>query len=157
MAVVFTDQEIDMLVSERKPLPTDWHAKVQPRLKRGHKERALAVQGISGNEFHVILRQSSHNPLNFSVILAARVPNSTRLFRLRRCNGKNHRHKNHIEGTTFYDYHIHMATERYQARGSDEDAYAEVTDRYSDFTGALNCMLKDGNFDFLPGTQIGLL
>ena len=157
MAVVFTDEEIDIFVSERKPLPTDWSAKVQPRPKRGHQERRLAVPGESGSEFHIILRQSSLNPLDFSVILAVRVPNSNRLFRLRRCNGKSHRHTNHIEGISFYDFHIHMATERYQARGANEDEYAEVTDRYSDIVGALNCMLGDGNFEVPPGAQMGLL
>lgn len=157
MAVTFTDQEIDMLVSERKSLPTDWRTKIQLRPKRGHKECHLFVTGESGSGFRLILRQSSFNPLNFSIILAVQVPNSNRLFHLRRCNGKSHRHKNHIEGTTFYDYHIHIATERYQARGGNEDGYAEVTDRYSDFAGALNCMLQDGNFEVPPGAQMGLL
>ena len=50
-----------------------------------------------------------------------------------------------------------MATERYQSVGSREDTYAEVTAEYSDFSGALNCMLRDGNFVFPPSSQMGLL
>ena len=157
MAVTFTDKEIDALVGERKTLPQDWPARVQLRPKRGHRERSLDVAGASGNEFRVILRQSSLNKLNFSLILAVRVPNTNQFFRLRRCNGKSHKHRNLIEGTSFYEFHIHIATERYQARGSDEDGYAEVTDSYSDFAGALQQMLAAGNFVIPPGTQMGLL
>ena len=157
MSVTFTDHEIAVLLHEQKPLPLDWPARVQLRPKRGHKERQLMVTGRTGNEFRMILRQSRLNALNFSVILAVRVPNSNRLFRLQRCNGKSHKHSNHIEGTSFYDFHIHMATERYQVKGFDEDEYAEVTDRYSDLAGALNCILSDGHFDIPPGSQMGLL
>ena len=156
MSVTFTNQEIADLLNEQKPLPIDWNMRVQLRSKRGHKERTLAVTGVLGHEFRMILRQSSHNQLNFSVILAVQVPNSSRLFRLRRCNGKSHKHTNHIEGSSFYDFHIHMATERYQARGADEDEYAEVTAGYSDLVGALYCMIRDGNFEIPPSTQMGL-
>ena len=69
-----------------------------------------------------MLRQNKINRLDFSVILAVRVPQSNLLFRLRRYNGKSHEHTNHIEGDTFYDYHIHMATERYQEIGTRKDA-----------------------------------
>ena len=45
-----------------------------------------------------------------------------------------------------------MATERYQAFGEEkEDAYAEVTDRYGDLRGALDCLLKDCGFSLAPG------
>ena len=157
MAVVFTDKQIAMLIRERKSLPQDLTQRVQLRPKRGHKERDLVITGVLGHEFRLILRQSSLNLLNFSVILAVRAPTSNLWFRLRRYNGKSHRHTNHIEGTIFYNYHIHMATERYQAIASREDAYAEVSARYSDLAGAFNCMLEDGNFDVPPGAQMILL
>ena len=38
-----------------------------------------------------------------------------------------------------------MATERYQELGTREDAYAEPTDRYGDFQGALRCLIDDAN------------
>lgn len=46
---------------------------------------------------------------------------------------------------TFYDFHIHTATERYQQFGTREDTYAERTERYDDFRGALHCLIDDVN------------
>ena len=80
--------------------------------------------------------------------------NPTGLFRLRRYNGKSHEHTNSIEGDTFYDWHIHMATERYQGIGAREDAYAEVTDRYNNLDEALSCLFDDAGFDVPPKTQL---
>ena len=154
MAVTYTDPEITMLVEERKPLPAGWRQLTSLRPKRGHKENSLDLGGVEGNQFRLILRQSNANPLDFSVILAVRVPQSNRLFRLRRNNGRSHEHTNSIEGDTFYDFHIHTATERYQDLGSREDAYAEATDQYSDFAGAVDCMLADAGFDTPVGDQL---
>ena len=91
--------------------------------------------------------------LDFSVILAVRVPGSSQLFRLRRYNGKSQEHSNRIEGVEFYDFHIHVATERYQEFGTREDAYAEPTDRYGDYSGALQCLIADANFEVPPKRQ----
>ena len=143
MAVRYSDREIESLVQEPKPLPVDWRDRLRLRPKRGHQEQHLDTLGDAGNQFRLIFRQNSINPVAFSIILAVRVPGSNQLFRLRRCNGKNHQHTNRIEGETFYDFHIHMATERYQKFGAREDAYAETTTRYSDFHGAIRCMIKD--------------
>jgi hypothetical protein len=145
MAIILSDKEIDDLVQEKKPLPEDYRAKIQMRAKTGHKERELDVKGEGGNEFRLILRQGTINPLDFSIILAYRPPNSNQLFRLRRYNGR-HRHTNLIEEKTFYDFHIHQSTARYQEIGAKEDAYAEPSDRFSDFNQALPCMLKDCGF-----------
>ena len=52
-----------------------------------------------------------------------------------------------IEKEIFYDFHIHTATERYQVlENKKEDKYAEVTDRYGDFSGALDCLIEDAGF-----------
>lgn len=157
MAVIYTDPEITLLIGESKPLPADWRTLTRLRSKRGHKENSLDLNGVDGNQFRLILRQSDANPLDFSVILAVRVPQSNRLFRLRRHNGKSHEHTNSIEGDIFYGFHIHMATERYQELGSREDAYALTTDRYSDFAGAVDCMLVDAGFDIPLGDQLSFL
>jgi hypothetical protein len=154
MAATYSDQEIAALLQERKPLPADWRTNLRLRpTKRGHEERDLELPGDAGGEFRLILRQNKINPLDFSIILAVRVPNSSTIFRLRRYNGKSHEHTNHIEGQTFYDFHIHIATERYQHIGTREDAYAEPTDRYGDFHGALRCLFKDANLDPPPEPQ----
>jgi hypothetical protein len=67
--------------------------------------------------------------------------------RNRKYNGKSHQHTNKIEKETFYDFHIHTPTARYQEGGIDsEDGFAAVSDRYSEMTGALRCMEEDCGF-----------
>ena len=143
MPADFSDAEIARLISEPKQLPSDWRTRLNMRPKRGHKEQQLDLAGESGSEFRIILRQSNVNPLDFSVILSVRIPQSNRFFRLRRYNGKSHQHTNQIEGDTFYDFHIHTATQRYQDIGEREDTYAETTDRYSNLVEAIGCMQHD--------------
>ena len=118
-----------------------------------HQERDLTLSGDAGSEFRLILRQNEVNPFDFSIILAVRVPRSNHLFRIRRYNGKSHEHTNHIEQVTFYDFHIHIATQRYQELGTREDAYAEPTGPYADFRGALRCLIGDTNLDIPPDPQ----
>ena len=156
MAVQLTDDEIRRLVDERKALPADYRKKLRMKPKQGHKECELDFTGKSGSEFRLILRQAEANPLDFSIVLGYRVPKSNEVYRLRRYNGRSHEHTNKFEARTFYDYHIHIATERYRESGFREDAYAEPTDRYSDFPGALDCMLTDCGFE-APRDPQGLL
>jgi hypothetical protein len=78
------------------------------------------------------------------------------MFRLRRHNGKSHEHTNQIEASTFYDFHIHMATERYQELGMRENAYAEATDRFGDFDSALRCLVDDCRFETAPDPNLRL-
>ena len=125
-------------------------------MKRGHSERQINVTGIADNEFQLIFRKSDINYLDFSIILAVRIPQSNQLFRLRRYNGKSHEHTNFIENQTFFNFHIHFATERYQEVGAREDAYAESTDRYGDWNGALKCLIDDTNLILPPNTQLTL-
>ena len=147
MAAIFSDQDISGLIQERKPLPNDYRTKVQVRPKLGHKERELDIKGADGGDYRLILRQSIFNPLDFSIILAYRPPKSNQLFRLQRYNGKSHEHTNPIEGQTFYDFHIHQATEKYQEMGAREDTFAKPTDRFVDFQEAIACMFKDCGFE----------
>ena len=109
-----------------------------------------------GGAFRIILRRNILNALDFSAILAVHIPQSNRLFRLRRYNGKSHEHTNSIERDNFYDYHIHMATERYQEIGAHEDAYAEITNRYDDLKSALDCLFSDAAFDVPLDAQMKL-
>ncbi|MHB1090783.1 MAG: hypothetical protein ACYC06_09410 [Ilumatobacteraceae bacterium] len=141
-----TDTEVAVLIAEAKPLPDGYLQRVHPKQKRGHLERELDLVGAHGSNFRLILRQSSFNPLDFSVILAWLPPQSTSLFRLCRYNGKSHEHTNALELNKFYAFHIHRATERYQQSGLREDAFAESTDRYNDLAGALGCLIQDCSF-----------
>lgn len=147
MAARFSESEITRMICERKPLPSNYRLRIQLRDKRGHKERELDVTGENGTHYRLILRQSDFNTLDFSIILAVDPTDTNQAFRLRRYNGKSHEHTNRIEGNTFYDFHIHYATERYQESGSREDAFAVTTDRYADLHAALLCMLADCGFE----------
>ncbi len=153
MAVSYMDDQIDALVWERKPLAADWRERTRMKPKRGHDEQYLDLSGETGSKFRLIFRQSRLNGLDFSVILAVLVPQSTQVFRLRRYNGRSHEHTNQIENETFYDFHIHLATERYQELGAREDAYARPTDRYGTFRGALDCLFADANISVPPKAQ----
>ena len=156
MPVNLTDGEIARLIAEGKPLPGDHRQRVQTKPKRGHRERELDVSGTNGNEFRLILRESSFNRLDFSVILGWLPPQSTSLFRLCRYNGKSHEHTNPLESQTFYAFHVHRATERYQQSGLREDAFAEPTTRYQDLSGALRCLIQDCGFQLPPEDQARL-
>jgi hypothetical protein len=155
LSVVLSDSEIAELLAEPKPLEAGYQSKLQLKHKRGHKERELDISGAKGSEFRLILRQSLFNVFDFSAILVY-CGTPSQAFRLRRYNGKSHEHTNKIEQQTFYDFHIHLATERYQQFGLREDAFAETTNRYGDFQGALSCLLQDCAF-VLPVNNQGLL
>ena len=43
MAVIYTDNQIDALVQERKPLPANWQDRTRLKAKRGHDEQHLPV------------------------------------------------------------------------------------------------------------------
>ena len=61
-----------------------------------------------------------------------------------------------MERETFYDFHVHTATERYQAGGYAEDSYAVGSDAYGDFGGALDLMLAQNGFATPPNAQLAL-
>ena len=150
MPIAFSDDEIESLVEERKLLSDNWRGRIRRSRKPGHNEAKLDIEGMDGSQFQIIGWQSMVNRLDFSVILTVEIPQSNKIFRLRRYNGKSHEHTNNIEKETFYDFHIHRATERYQELGTREDGYAETTDRYSDYNGALACLMDDANVVHLP-------
>lgn len=148
------DGEIARLVAEEKLLAGDFRKRLQLKPKRGHSEQELSIRGSDGSDFIVLLRQGLMNALDFSAILGYMPPESTAVFRLRRYNGRSHQHRNPIEGETFYDFHIHEATERYQRLGAREDTFARPTDRYSDLSGAIECLLDDCGFIRPEGDQL---
>ena len=155
--IVLNDAEILSLVQERKEFPPNYETLFQTKDKKGHKEQELSLPRSDGSQFKVILRQNRINPLDFSLILAYIPPKTTALFRLQRYNGKSHQHTNKIERETFYKFHIHQATERYQLAGFDEDGFAVVSSEYADIHGALDCFIKDC-FIMLPlNRQLKLL
>jgi hypothetical protein len=153
----YTDKEIEEFIKEAKTAPNDIAIRLEKmRQKRGHSELNLDIAAHSSNQYRLIIRQNKIYKLDFSIILALISPKTNYLFRLRRYNGKSHQHKNLIEQKSFYEYHIHMATERYQDLGMDEDAYAEPSSRFHDLHSALQCLIGDcclqsANFPLLRG------
>lgn len=156
MAIILNDHEILQLIQEKKTLPAEWKNIFQMKDKKGHKEQEITVKRNDESLFKIILRQSRINILDFSLILGYLAPRRKILFRLRRYNGKSHEHTNKIEGNSFYDFHIHTATERYQDAGFDEDGYAEISKSYSDIHSALECFRTDCNIVLPNKSQFSL-
>ena len=159
MADFFEDSKIKVLLKEEKNITLEEYNKFSQLTKQkgSHREQEVIVTGVSGAEFVIKLRQNTINFLDFSVIVGYLLPNKTTIFRLRRYNGKSHWHKNKIEKTGFYDFHIHTASERYQLLGTDEEYFAEPTDKYSDLATAIDVMIKECNIKQPQGIQPRLI
>jgi len=149
------DKEIEDLINEEKNLVSNGYNDMTPaKPLRGHKQQEIICKRPDGSQFRIFVRQNSIDLLSFSVILAFSPSKSNFTFRLRRYNGR-HQHTNRIERNTFYDFHIHKATEKYQKEGLKEDGYAEVSNEYTEIRGAIDkfvkdCNIKFGNKDQLP-------
>jgi len=149
--MVLDDPTIERRIREPKP-SLELAQLLSAKRKRGHRETQVEVEGREGSRFRVIVRQLVLDPLDFSVILAYLPSGSTRAFRLRRPNGNSHEHSNKLERTNIrFDFHVHMATERYQVAGFKEEGYAEATDAYGDLPGAVAYMSEAATFE--PPTQ----
>jgi hypothetical protein len=151
------DWEIAALIAERKKITPDMIQRLS-RL-RPHGESQLTqdceVTGEEGSIFRIIMRQNLLNPLDFAVTLGYKLPDTGRLFHLRRYDSKAE-HKNPIERQRFTDYHVHQATARYQERGNDAEAYAETSDRFTDLHSALQCLFVECGCDLPPDAQTTL-
>jgi hypothetical protein len=158
MDVFLTDLQIQELISLQKQMSIDPDSLFSGmREKKGHKGAEHEMPQSDGSSFVIKVRVSIENPMDFSVILGYSPVSTTKLFLLRRYNGRSHEHKNRMESAeVFYDYHIHQATERYQREGSKEEYYAEKTGRYSTPREALNCLIADCNISLPPESQLKL-
>jgi hypothetical protein len=145
--VKYLDREIAALMKERKILPDDWRTRL-------YRTGSLDVEGEDGSKFRIIVRPDDSRPLDFSVILMVLGPRPNQEFKLRRYNGWTSRHRNRIEKEIIDGFHIHEATECYQRIGKKEETYAQRTDRYSDWQGALDCLIEDANFEKPPQMEL---
>jgi len=146
--MVLSDVEIAAMLAESKP-EVDPRALLQAFVNRtpkfGHRRHAFDVKGASGTRFQLSLRQSVHDPYDFSVVLSVIRREGT--VNLRRHNGSSHAHLNPIEGDRFRGvFHVHEATERYQQRGNDAEHFARETDEFADLATALTAMLRASSF-----------
>jgi len=150
---ILSDETIDSLIREAKTIPAGLSPLGKLVARNQHKRREYEVISESGNRFVVFLRQSELNMMDFSVILGYRLPQVYTVFRLRRYNGK-HQHTNVLEKQTFYDFHIHTATQRYQAPGFKEDHFAETTNRHFNLESAIQCLVADCGFRTFEETPL---
>jgi len=98
MELFLSDDEILVLINEQKQMtftPEELFRNMKE--KRGHKESEHFIPRTDDSSFVIKLRLSSENPLDFSVILGYKPPKSTKIFRLRRYDGKSHEHRNKLE------------------------------------------------------------
>lgn len=155
MKRIFTDIEINGLLKETKNIDVNDYNNllILTRQRKQHLEKEVVIKKNDGNSFIIIIRKNKLNIMDFSVILGYLPYKSNSVFRLRRYNGKSHRHTNKIEKSSFYDFHIHTATERYQLLGMREDHYAESTSKYSDVNGAVNNLFNDCIINIPTGGQ----
>ena len=70
MSGILTDQEIDSLVKEPKPLPAGYAKDAVLKARTGHSGYEVTVTGVNGNDFSIHARRSNENLLDFSVILS---------------------------------------------------------------------------------------
>jgi hypothetical protein len=146
--ITLSEEAITGLIAERKRIPDGLQPITRMTERNKHLRREYEITcPATGNTFVVKLRRSTLNPFDFSVILGYQLPGVNTIFLLRRYNGKAHYHTNHLdENVRFRDFHIHTATERYQNSGDKVEHFAQVTARYADIDGAVECMLADCGF-----------
>ena len=138
-----TDRDIDSLITmpKRAVNPTaKW------RKNRGSRQKDYRLAG-GDYSFRLFLRQHCHDVTNFSCGLCVQKPD-LQDFTLLRYNGSNHPH-----GEIEYKCHIHKATESMVQQGKKEDRFAEATNRYTDFSGAVRCICEDANISGLADTN----
>ena len=156
MSYYFTDQEINSLISEEKIFPGTIEEIMNFKESDGHKRASIELPRADGSRFIIKLRQNQNDINDFSAIFAFQEKNINKDFKLRRYNGKSHEHSNKLEDNKHYAFHIHIATQRYQDIGRKEESYAEETNRYSNITGALKCLLQDCNVKIKLNPQTSL-
>ncbi len=160
MSLFYTSEQIDELIREEKLISLEGYQSLfkLKDTKASHKEQSVEIKRSFDDDsfFKIIIRQNENNLFDFSVIFAIVFKNNNQIFKLRRYNGKSHRHRNKIENEKFYDYHIHQATERYQIAGSKEETFAQTTELYTDLRGAIYLMMRECNIIEPEGLQQNL-
>lgn len=139
-----TDDKIADLLNCPKHLN---NPQARSKNKDGHEQvnyKVTATDG-SGHEFELYRRQNLRDGMedDFSCGLSWVAPNGETLT-LKRYNGPNHDHPNHLEKVRLgLTCHIHIATEKYIKANRKAEGFAEATDRYNTIEGALHCLVMD--------------
>lgn len=139
-----TDDKIADLLNCPKKLT---NPQARSKLKDGHDQvnyRVIALND-SNHEFEIYLRQNLRDGMedDFSCGISWVAPNGETLT-LKRYNGPNHDHPNHLEKIRLgFNCHIHIATEKYIKANRKPEGFAAITDRYNTLQGALHCLVVD--------------
>lgn len=146
---LLADSEIQLLINDEKLISAQEIKDIRPTPKNGRQHTTYMKQVISvtGRKYSLRVRTNVNNVFDFSVILSYYDERTHKWYILRRYNGCNHTHTNHIERIKISRrFHIHKATEIYQREEGNIVGYAEETDAYTNWKDALRLMLHDCNF-----------
>ncbi|MBN2238416.1 MAG: hypothetical protein JW712_01475 [Dehalococcoidales bacterium] len=168
MSRILTDEEIQQLLAEPKPLESKWESrlKLKQKTQEAFSQRDVSIQLSNGHVFTLVLRSNHLSPSDFSVILVFKDTDGSEYI-LRRHNGAHpSRHTNEYEkrygllnSHLPICHHRHLATERYQREGLKIDGYAEKADDYNDIQSAQQAMINEAGF-VIPldeGMQLDML
>lgn len=144
-----TDEEILFLISCPKIITTI--PKKSMLLLQGSYRNEMTLQSEDGlHRFSVFMRKNEAFEENFSIGLRYHPDNDPESIVLIRCNGPHGEHRDPFDKreSHYWEYHIHLAKETIIKEGLRSEAYAEITDEYSNYADALvfffrYCNIKD--------------
>lgn len=139
---MLTDEQIEQLLQTPKIVT---NPRARAKAQRQSLQTTYTLDSECGSHrFELYIRQNSIDVENYSCGLAYNHPCGERI-PLARYNGSNHDHRNPLEGGELIRFkcHIHKATQRYIEMGDKAEKFAVTTDRYSDLSGALHCLIMD--------------
>ena len=145
---MMTDREIEELLSVPKYIQNKDRKKMNlaPSESVPFVRFNIELEAQSDFKFFLYGRLSSDDPTDFSAILKAVNRKTAFDANLLRCNGSAHEHRNKLEKNLVSGTHIHKVTERYlETMRFPPEGFAESTDEYSNFDGALECLMKMAN------------
>lgn len=138
-----TDNKIAELITMPKRVSNPGS---RSKTKDGHEQYNYKLQSQTEElEFELYTRQNLREGMeeDFSCGLSWLAPNGES-FTLKRYNGPDHKHKNHLEGNLLeYKPHIHISTEKYVKANRKAEGFAEETNRYNSLQGAMHCLVTD--------------
>lgn len=157
MTDIYTDSDINNLLTEQKFCTKKFSDIIKLNKKKGHKQNNFFISENNDGEFHLFVRQNLINRNDFSVGLYFLLKGTNKSIHLVRYNGNSHTHINRIEKDKIeYKFHVHKLTEKYLLAGFAKETFAEETDRYSDYTEALKCLIEDCNIILEQDSQTTL-
>ena len=149
-----TDDKIADLLNCPKHLT---NPQARSKNKDGHEQVNYKVSATDGSnhQFELYKRQNLRDGMedDFSCGISWVAPNGETLT-LKRYNGPNHVHPNHLEKVRLgLTCHIHIATEKYIKANRKAEGFAEATNRYNTIDGALHCLVTDCKITGISTTQ----